>query len=64
VAPRVAGLVARDGAGQVEDTPVGDVADHAALAEYELACGEDDSVFGGRGLVSGGEVDEAGCWSG
>ncbi|KAL1840002.1 hypothetical protein VTJ49DRAFT_919 [Mycothermus thermophilus] len=43
-------LVARDGPREVEDAPVGHVADHAALAEDELACGEDDSVRG-LGLV-------------
>jgi hypothetical protein len=40
----VAGLVERDGARQVEDAPVGDVADDAALAEDQLAGGEDDSI--------------------
>lgn len=51
VAAHVAGLVERDGARQVEDAPVGDVADDAALAEDQLAGGEDDSAGpGGRGV--------------
>jgi hypothetical protein len=44
VAARVARLVDGGGARQVEDAPVGDVADDAAAAEDELAGGEDDSV--------------------
>lgn len=44
VALCVLGLVERDAPRQVEDAPVGDVADHAALAEDELACCQDESV--------------------
>jgi len=64
----VAHLVARDGAGKHEDAPVGDVTDHAALSEDELACGEDDSVLIGRGpLVECGRsfvVGGMGNWLG
>lgn len=42
----VSGLVQRNGSGEVEDAPVCDVADYAALAEDGLAGGEDESVCG------------------
>lgn len=49
VALCVARLVDGGGAREVEDAPVGDVADDAAAAEDQLAGGEDDSVVPGEG---------------